>query len=97
MRYAGFDFHVLENAPSSTLLADTWQTYFDSAIDLFGPQRCMFESNFPVDKGMYSYHVLWNAFKQYASSYSDEERRHLFFETANKFYRLELDIPQLAE
>jgi predicted TIM-barrel fold metal-dependent hydrolase len=59
-------------------------------IALFGPARCMFESNFPVDKGTTSYVVLWNAFKKIALGYSDDEKDALFFQTANQVYRLGL-------
>ncbi|HEY4043244.1 MAG TPA: amidohydrolase family protein [Rhodopila sp.] len=48
----------------------------------------MFESNFPVDKGMCSYPVLWNAFKRLAAGYSADERATLFHRTAQRFYRL---------
>lgn len=64
--------------------------HFRFAIDLFGPERCMFESNFPVDGISYGYAVLWNAFKKIAAPYSADERGELFFGTANRFYRLGL-------
>jgi L-fuconolactonase len=59
-----------------------------TSIELFGPRRCMFESNFPVDKGMCSYPVLWNAFKRIASGASAEEKAALFHDTAARFYNL---------
>ena len=62
--------------------------YYLHAIDCFGPERCMFESNFPVDKGMCSYPVLWNAFKRIASAASADEKADLFHRSAARFYGL---------
>jgi predicted TIM-barrel fold metal-dependent hydrolase len=61
-----------------------------TAIEAFGPARCMFESNFPVDKGSYSYGVFWNACKKLAAGASEAEKADLFAGTANRFYRLNL-------
>jgi L-fuconolactonase len=59
-------------------------------IDLFGPARCMLESNFPVDMVSTSYGLLWNCFKRLTSGYGPAERTELFFGTANRVYRLGL-------
>jgi L-fuconolactonase len=59
-----------------------------AAIDAFTPARCMFESNFPVDRDGCSYHVLWNGFKKIAARYSAAERADLFCNTAARAYRL---------
>ncbi|MGA7259313.1 MAG: amidohydrolase family protein [Stellaceae bacterium] len=64
--------------------------YIETCIEAFGPQRSMFESNFPVDKGTCSYQVLWNTFKRIAAGYSAEEKTALFSGTAAKAYRLTL-------
>ena len=61
-----------------------------TTIDLFGAARCMFESNFPVDKGSYSYPVFWNACKHLAKGASKTEKAELFAGTAARFYRLDL-------
>ena len=61
-----------------------------TCIEAFGPQRSMFESNFPVDKGTCSYQVLWNTFKRIATGYSADEKNALFSGTAAKAYRLTL-------
>lgn len=74
-------------ATSDELLAVTGR-YYEVAIQALGPDRCMFESNFPVDRKSCSYHVLWNAFKKMAMPYSDAERASLFHDTATKVYRL---------
>jgi L-fuconolactonase len=76
-------------APSSQLAAE-WKPYVETCIDLFGTERCMFESNFPVDLGSCSYPVLWNAFKVLAKNYSIAEKAALFSGTARKIYRLKV-------
>jgi predicted TIM-barrel fold metal-dependent hydrolase len=57
----------------------------------------MFESNFPVDKGSYSYGVFWNACKRLAAGCSDGERHNLFFGTASRSYRLDVPTPTYLE
>jgi len=84
----GHDFASASLPPSSQQLADAWRPYFEVCVDVFGPERCMFESNFPVDKGMFSYRVLWNAFKRLAARASVTEREALFSGTAIQTYRL---------
>jgi predicted TIM-barrel fold metal-dependent hydrolase len=88
MTIRGFDFHEAVLPPSSGELAAAWRPFMETCIDAFGPERCMFESNFPVDKGMCSYTVAWNAFKRLAAGYSADERAALFHRTAAGFYRL---------
>ena len=90
MAICGFDFHLQPEPPSSELLAASWKPYLHTAIELFGANRCMFESNFPVDKAMCSYVVLWNAFKRIAAGASAGEKAALFHDTAARFYRLDL-------
>ncbi|MCB1743708.1 MAG: amidohydrolase [Gammaproteobacteria bacterium] len=88
MRLFGFDVHEGTQPPSSEQLAAAWGPYIETCIEAFGPQRAMFESNFPVDKGTCSYHVLWNAFKRIVASASADEKRQLFRDTATRVYRL---------
>ena len=75
--------------PSSEELAPAWRPYIETCIAAFGPERAMFESNFPVDKGSCGSAALWNAFKRIASGYSAAEKAALFAGTARKFYRLD--------
>jgi hypothetical protein len=82
MPVGGWDFHRQAAPPDSIQLAQAWRPYIDTCIDLFGPQRCMFESNFPVDKGMFGYVSLWNAFKRLTVDLSASERTALFSATA---------------
>ena len=88
MRLFGFDFGSRERPPSSAELAASWRPYIETCIELFGAERCMFESNFPVDKGSFSYAVLWNAFKRLAARASQAEKQALFSGTASRVYRL---------
>jgi predicted TIM-barrel fold metal-dependent hydrolase len=88
MPYLGFGMDALERPPTSQLLAEAWGPLFNFCIETFGPERCMFESNFPPDRDSVDYHVLWNAFKRIASPYSVAEKHALFFGTAAKAYRL---------
>ncbi|MFT5508108.1 MAG: L-fuconolactonase [Hyphomicrobiaceae bacterium] len=88
MRINGFGHENEDTPPTSEMLAATWKPYFDVCIEAFGASRCMFESNFPVDKGSYSYQVYWNACKRYAAAMSDAEKADLFSGTAGRFYKL---------
>ena len=88
MKLTGFTFFENDMPPSSEDLEKAWRPYIETCINAFGPQRSMFESNFPVDKGMCSYANLWNAFKRVAESYSQDEKNAMFHNTALKFYRL---------
>ena len=90
MRINGFDFHEQVDPPSSETLAAAWKPYVDTCIAAFGASRCMFESNFPVDKGSYGYQAFWNACKILAKGVSAEEKTDLFSGTAARFYRLDL-------
>ena len=74
--------------PGSATLAEAWRPYVETCIELFGPHRCMFESNFPVDKAMYPYRTLWNAFKRLTQAASVDERAALFAGTAARFYSI---------
>lgn len=84
----GFDYNKNPLPPTSARLAADWQPWMETCIELFGPGRCMFESNFPVDKGMCSYPVLWNAFKRMVAGASAAEKAALFHDTAARFYKL---------
>jgi predicted TIM-barrel fold metal-dependent hydrolase len=90
MRLLGYDFHERPMPPSSEELAAAWHPYIETCIAAFGPERCMFESNFPPDKGQCSYQVIFNAFKRIAAPYSEAEKTALFSRTATDFYRLKL-------
>jgi len=89
MTIRGVAFHEAVLPPSSGELAAAWRPHMETCIETFGPERCMFESNFPVDKGMCSYPVIWNAFKRIAAGCSSDERAALFHRTAARFYRLD--------
>jgi predicted TIM-barrel fold metal-dependent hydrolase len=90
MRINGWDFHEKTDPPSSETLAAAWKPYVETCIEAFGAARCMFESNFPVDKGSYAYAPFWNACKLLAKGASAAEKTDLFSGTAARFYRLDL-------
>ena len=90
MRINGYDFHEREAPPSSVQLAEAWKPYIDTCVEAFGASRCMFESNFPVDKGSGTYAAYWNAFKRLSSGASASEKRDLFTGTAARVYRIEM-------
>jgi len=85
---SGFDWHQRDVPPTSAELADTMAPYYLYCIEQFGANRCMFESNFPVDKASYSYQVVWNMFKRISQDFSQAERAALFHDTAARVYRL---------
>ena len=92
MRINGFGFEKAADPPSSEMLAKAWQPYVETCINAFGASRCMFESNFPVDKGSYSYRVFWNACKLMAKGAGKSEKADLFAGTAARFYKLDLGL-----
>ncbi|MYH15934.1 MAG: amidohydrolase family protein [Gammaproteobacteria bacterium] len=85
----GFGFHKRERPATSDELVAATGRYYRHAIDCFGPRRCMFESNFPVDKASCSYAVLWNAFKKLVADASETEKAWLFHDAAATAYRLD--------
>ncbi|MBP0588170.1 amidohydrolase family protein [Paraburkholderia sp. LEh10] len=88
MRINGFDFEKGEKPPSSIELAETWKPWMLTCIEAFGANRCMFESNFPVDKGSYPFSNGWNAFKRLTADASAQDRQALFRGTVTNVYRL---------
>jgi L-fuconolactonase len=87
----GADLGRRPHAPGSAELAELYRPWFEVTLAAFGPDRCMFESNFPVDKGSLGYVVLWNSFKRLSAKLSDDERSALFSRTAARVY----DLPVL--
>ena len=88
MAVYGLGFELQDDPPSSDELVAAWGAPIRHVIDTFGVERCMFESNFPVDKGSCSYVVLWNAFKKMVADASPSEKDALFRGTASRIYRL---------
>jgi predicted TIM-barrel fold metal-dependent hydrolase len=89
MAVNGFGWHKRAKPPTSDELVASTRDWYLHAIDVFGPDRCMFESNFPVDKLSCSYGVLWNAFKKVAKNFSAGEKAALFHDTAKRVYKLD--------
>ena len=84
----GWGWHKRSKPATSDELVESHGKYYLHAIKSFGATRCMFESNFPVDKRSISYPVLWNAFKKISLEFSDEEKDYLFSKTAEEFYSI---------
>jgi L-fuconolactonase len=88
MEISGFDFPDRRVPASSKEIAQAWRPYIETCIEAFGAERCMFESNFPIDRPSCSYRTLWNAFKRIAAKATPAEKALLFRDTAVTFYRL---------
>ena len=89
MPWNGFGFEARERPPTSDELVAAQGRYYAHAIECFGVERCLFESNFPVDRLSVSYDVLWNAFKKMVAGASEDEKDALFRGTATRVYRLD--------
>ena len=85
---SGYDWHERAVKPPSQELAQVLKPYFEHCIERFGVERCMLESNFPVEKSSNGYVKLWNAFKRITQHYSISERAALFHDTAARLYRI---------
>ena len=84
----GYEFHKQKLPPTSDQIVNSQRRYYDYLISCFGPERCMFESNFPVDKQSASYNIIWNAFKKMSSGHTNSDKDLMFFNTAESFYKL---------
>jgi predicted TIM-barrel fold metal-dependent hydrolase len=87
-RLAAYDYLNVERPEPSAALAAVLRRYVLTCIELFGPRRCMFESNYPVDAMAASYRLLWNTYKRITSDFSADEKTALYSGTARKVYRL---------
>lgn len=88
MNLANFDFTTAASPPTSRQLADLWRPYIEPCIELFGAERCMVSSNFPVDKASFGYRTVWNMFKHIASGCTADEKNSLFGDTARRVYQI---------
>jgi predicted TIM-barrel fold metal-dependent hydrolase len=88
MRLAAYDYGARPAPPSSSELAGMWRPYIETCIEQFGARRCLFESNFPVEKMGIGYAALWNAFKRITASASADEKEAMYSGTARRVYRL---------
>lgn len=85
----GYGWHERDRPPSSDQLLEANRDWYNYTIDQFGPDRCMFESNFPVDRLSLSYQVLWNGLKKIAAQYTEQEQTDMFSGTASRVYKLD--------
>jgi len=88
MKANGYNWHKRPSPPTSDELVEATQRYYHRAIEVFGVERCMFESNFPIDRESCSYTILWNAFKKIAGAYSPAEKQALLKGNAERCYSL---------
>jgi len=88
MPWNGFGWDRASRPPTSDELVTAQRRYYDHALSAFGADRCLFESNFPVDKLSVSYDVLWNAFKKIVAGASEDDKHALFYGTAARVYRI---------
>lgn len=86
----GYGWHVAARAPTSDEFVAAQREWYLHALDCFGPARCMFESNFPVDRLSLPYSVLYNGFKKLVADFSEHEKSRLFHDNANALYGLGL-------
>jgi len=84
----GFGWHTAERPPTSDEFVEAQRRYYLHTIECFGPDRCMFESNFPVDRLSMSYRVVWNGFKKMIADFSPAERDAMLRGTAARVYGL---------
>jgi L-fuconolactonase len=84
----GFGWDQNERPPTSDEFVEAQRRYYLHTIECFGPGRCMFESNFPVDKLSISYQVLWNGLKKMVADFSEDEKHAMFHGTAARIYRV---------
>ena len=84
----GFGWDKRESPPTSDEFVEAQRRYYLHTIECFGPDRCMFESNFPVDRRSLSYSVLYNGLKKIADEFSDDEKDAMFWRTAERIYRI---------
>ncbi|MDE0660881.1 MAG: amidohydrolase family protein, partial [Gammaproteobacteria bacterium] len=84
----GFGWDKRDMPPTADEFVEAQRPYYQHTIECFGPDRCMFESNFPVDKLSISYHVMWNGMKKIAADFSEDEKHAMFYGTAARVYRL---------
>mgnify|MGYP001544391271 FL=1 len=84
----GFGWHERATPPSSDEFVEAQRDYYLHTIDCFGPDRCMFESNFPVDRFSISYPVLYNGLKKIVADFSEADKHAMFYGTAKRIYKL---------
>lgn len=89
MCLGNFDFTTAPTPPTSEQVAKLWQPYIEPCLELFGAERCMVSSNYPVEKAGLPYGTIWNAFKRMAARCSSHEKHQLFSGTAKRIYQMD--------
>jgi predicted TIM-barrel fold metal-dependent hydrolase len=88
----GFGWHERDTPPSSDEFVEAQAKYYHHTIRCFGPDRCMFESNFPVDRLSLSYRTLWNGLKKIAADYTETEQQAMFARVARQVYSVDAPL-----
>lgn len=94
--WTDFGFDTRPEPVTSNELARAWRPYFEVAIDAFGVDRCMMESNFPVDARSCGFVPYWNALKLVVADASRAEKESFFWRTAQRVYRIS-EVPSIAD
>jgi predicted TIM-barrel fold metal-dependent hydrolase len=88
--YFGFGFELRDKLPTYLELASVWRPWAETAIEIFGMERCMMESNFPADRRSCDFVTLWNALKHIVTSASRSDKNALFHDNAARVYRISI-------
>jgi L-fuconolactonase len=86
----GHEWHKRDHPPTSDELVAAAGEIIEHAIQVFGPERAMFESNYPAERASCSYRILWNFFKKVTANFSAADKALLYHDNAARFYRLEM-------
>ena len=92
MRLASFDYEEMDTPPTGQQLADAWGPYVETCLELFGPSRCVVESNFPVEKMGIGYAAYFNGLKLALKGLSRDEKIQVLSGTAKRVYRLDPEL-----
>jgi predicted TIM-barrel fold metal-dependent hydrolase len=88
MTLAAYDFGQTARPITSEALAKLWRPFIEPCFELFGPQRCMVSSNFPVDKAGFGFGTVWNMFKHVTRDCSADEKQAIYSATARRIYQI---------
>ena len=91
MPFWGFGLEARKDVLGFTELADHWRPYVETGIEIFGANRCLMESNFPLEGVSCGYVPFWNAMKHIVRDASPAEKSALFHDTAVRVYRIDLE------
>ena len=88
MPVVGWGYEHRDTPPTQEELLNTAGPLFDFVLQTFGVDRCMFASNFPMDKVSLSLSQLYQFYGALVAHYPEESRRKLFHDNAARIYRI---------